>query len=131
VRCFPYVEETDAPCWVIKYFFFKNFDQNDFLCRHIKNVDDAYLADWFHNGSHQTRFFKIPPVPVHNRKTQFISGRHRTAVLLRHLERVPLAFAMRNIGDADKAWIESVADAPIETEALIDLPDLPIVASLP
>jgi hypothetical protein len=132
LRCLPYVNlPTDAPWWVGKSAFIEHFDQNDFLCRQVKEVTDAYLEDWFHDGRGQTRYFEIPPVSVINGKTQFISGRHRTAVLLRHLERVPLAFAMRDIGEADAEWIQRVAIAPIETHMLIELPDLPIRSSLP
>ena len=132
VRCLPYVNlETDVPWWVSKLSFLQHFDQDDFLCRHIKNVVDAYLDDWFHYGPDKTRFFKIPPVSVNIRKTQFISGRHRTAVLLRHLDRIPLSFDMRYIADADREWIHSIAATPIETHTLIELPDLPIRLSLP
>jgi hypothetical protein len=109
----------------------QHFDQDDFLCRHIKNVVDAFLDDWCHDGPDKTRFFKIPPVSVNIGKTQFISGRHRTAALLRHLDRIPLSFDMRHLTDADREWIHSIAATPIETHTLIDLLDLPIRSSLP
>ena len=132
LRCLPYVDlPTDAPWWVAKSAFFAHFDQKDFLCRHMKNVTDAYLEEWFHDGSPGALYFKIPPVSVINGKTQFITGRHRTAVLLGHLERIPLAFAMRDISDTDTDWIRRVALSPIETETLMELPDLPIRPSLP
>jgi hypothetical protein len=132
LRCLPYVNlPTDAPWWVAKSAFLEHFDQNDFLCRHIKSVTDAYLKEWFHGGPDETRYFNIAPVSVINGKTQFISGRHRTAVLLAHLERIPLSFAMRDIRDADRDWIHSVALTPIDTHTLIDLPNLPIKQSLP
>ena len=132
MRCLPYVHlGTDAPWWVEKSAFLQHFDQNDFLCRNIKNAVDAYLDDWFHDEPNQIRFFKIPSVSVIRGKTQFISGRHRTAVLLRHLERIPLSFDMRYISNSDIKWIRSVAVAPIVATVPIDLPDLPIVPSLP
>jgi hypothetical protein len=132
LRCLPYVHlPTDAAWWIAKSAFFEHFDQKDFLCRQIKDVTDAYLEHWFHDGPEQTRYFKIPPVSVINGKTQFISGRHRTAVLLPHLERIPLAFAMRDISDMDTDWIRRVALSPIEPDTLIELPDLPIRPSLP
>lgn len=132
LRCLPYVHlATDAPWWIEKSSFLQHFDQDDFLCRQIRNVVDAYLHEWFHDGPDATRFFKIPPISVNNGKTQFISGRHRTAVLLRHLERIPLSFDMRHISVADMKWISFVAVEPIETHTLIDLPDLPIRPSLP
>lgn len=132
MRCLPYVDlPSDAPWWVAKSAFLEYFDQNDFLWRQVKDVTDAYFEDWFHDGPDQTLYFEIPPVSVINGKTQFISGRHRTAVLLRHLERVPLAFAMRDIGEADTEWIQRVALSPIAIDTLIELPDLPVSPSLP
>jgi hypothetical protein len=132
LRCLPYVYlPTDAPWWVAKSAFFAHFDQKDFLCRQIKDVTDAYLEEWFHEGPAGSRFFKIPPVSVSNGKTQFISGRHRTAVLLPHLERIPLSFAMRDISDVDAEWIRRVALSPIEADILIELPDLEIRPALP
>lgn len=89
------------------------------------------MKDWFHHGAGQTRYFEIPPVSVIKGKTQFISGRHRTAVLLRHLARAPLAFAMRDIGETDTEWIQRVALSPIAIDTLIELPDLPVSPSLP
>jgi hypothetical protein len=91
------------------------------------------LEEWFHDGPGQTRYFKIPPVSVINGKTQFISGRHRTAVLLptANAYRSRSRCAMRDISDADTNWIRRVALSPIEADTLIELPDLPIRPSLP
>jgi len=92
---------------------------------------DAYLDDWFLDGPGNTRFFAIPAVSVSMGRTQFISGRHRTAVLLRHLDYIPLSFDMRQITDADCQWIYAIVSTPIETHTLMNLPDLPIRSSLP
>jgi hypothetical protein len=132
MRCLPYVHlDSDAPWWVSKSSFFAHFDQTDFMSRKNAQVVDAYLEDWFHAASAGTRFFKIPPVSVTHGRTQFISGRHRTAVLLGHLERIPVSFDMRYIHDEDREWILRIALAPIQTDTLIELPDLPIRPSLP
>jgi hypothetical protein len=132
LRCLPYVHlPTDAPWWVAKSAFIAHFDQQDFMCRQVASVVDAYLEEWFHDGPAGTRYFKIPPVSVINGKTQFISGRHRTAVLLRHLECIPLSFHMREISDADTDWIRRIALSPIETDIPFELPDLPIRPTLP
>lgn len=132
MRCLPYIDlPTDAPWWIAKSAFYAHFDQKDFLCRRIKDVSDAYLEDWFHDDQARTRFFKIPPVSVSNGKTQFISGRHRTAVLLQHLDCIPISFHMREISDADTDWIRRIALSPIAADTLIELPDLPIRPTLP
>ncbi len=132
MRCLPYVHlETDVPFWVSKSSFLQHFDQYDFLhWRAATNVVDAYLEDWFKVTADGARFFKIPPVGVCSGRTVFITGRHRTAVLLKHLDRVPLSFDTRDIARTDWAWVHSVVESPIETDTVIELPDLPIRSSL-
>jgi hypothetical protein len=132
MRCLPHVDlPTDVPFWVSRSSFLQHFDQDDFLCRQTKSVVDAYLGVWFYVDADGTRFFKIPPVSVNCGRTQFISGRHRTAVLLRYLDRIPLSFDTRHVTDADRVWIDSIVAARIETDTVIELPDLPIRSSLP
>lgn len=132
MRCLPYVHFAHRYSLVGRQICFPlHFDQQDFMYRQVASVVDAYLEEWFHDGPAGTRYFKIPPVSVINGKTQFISGRHRTAVLLRHLECIPLSFHMRKISDADTDWIRRIALSPIETDTLFALPDLPIRPHLP
>lgn len=132
MRCLPQVQlDTDIPYWVSRASFLQHFDQTDFLIRNVKDVVNAYLEDWFCVDAEGTRRYKIPPVGVYRGRTQFISGRHRTAVLLKYLDRVPLSFDTRNVTDTDRVWIDSVVAARIETDTVIELPDLPIRPSLP
>lgn len=132
LRCYPAVGlDTDHPFWVSKSSFNRHFDQTDFMCRSVHNVVDAYLANWFHRDAAGKRYFTLPPVSVIRGSTQFISGRHRTAVLLRHLEQVPLSFDFRHILDADRTWLQSVVTAPIDLSTEIALPDLPVKVVLP
>lgn len=124
--------DTDIPYWVEVSSFLNNFDQSDFKIREVQNVTDAYLKDWFYDNSNGDCCFLIPPVNVHGGVTQFISGRHRTAVLLKHLDRLPLSFDSRDLSESDKKWIESVAFQLIDLEVeVIELPDLPIKEALP
>ena len=130
MRCRPAVNlPTDVPFWISRSAFFEHFDQADFLCREVRDVTDAYLSDWFWDKG-GVRHFLLPPISVISGSTQFISGRHRTAVLLRHLERIPLSFDFRFIAEADKRWLHSVTDCAVDLTADIDLPDLPIRAKL-
>lgn len=132
MRCRPYIHlSTDVPFWVSQSSFLQHFDQIDFGRRDVLNVIDAYLEDWFCADANGARCFMVPPVSVYSRRTQFISGRHRTAVLLKHLDRVPLSFDMRYISDPDRTWMESIVAARIDTHSVIELPDLPIHSSLP
>lgn len=85
--CYPLPPlETDIPYWVSKASFYQHFDQQDFTCRDILDVVDAYLDDWFDFDAAGNRQFMIPPVSVKNGVSQFISGRHRTAVLLKFMK---------------------------------------------
>ena len=124
--------DTDIPFWVSLESFLNNFDQNDFHMRKVQNVADAYLESWFCNDTNGNRCFIIPPVSVHDGITQFISERHRTAVLMRHLKELPLSFDSRFISETDKQWIDSVAFRPIDLDAdVVELPELPIKQTLP
>lgn len=80
----------------------------------MRDVTDAYLAEWFHCDAEGKRYFSLPPISVNQGRTQFISGRHRTAVLLRHLEHVPPSFDFRDIRDNDNAWLHSIVITPID-----------------
>lgn len=122
---------TDIPYWVAKDTFLSRFDMDDFACRDVGNVVDAYLADWFETDSSRERRFRIPPVSVHGGSTQFIGGRHRTAVLLKHLDAIPLSFDTRDMSHSDNAWVCSVVSSRIDLSLEIDLPDLPIRERLP
>jgi len=124
--------DTDIPYWVEVSSFLNIFDQSDFKSRNVQNVTDAYLKDWFYDDSNGDCCFLIPPVSVHGGVTQFISGRHRTAVLMRHMNRLPLSFDSRDLSEADETWIESVASKLINLEVEeIELPDFPIMEALP
>jgi hypothetical protein len=115
MRCLPAVTlDTDVPFWISKSSFFRYFDQQDFMCRDVEQVVDAYLEEWFHSDSNGNHFFLVPPVSVRQKVTQFISGRHRTAVLLRHLDDVPLAFDSRFTTADEEAWLWSIAAGPVE-----------------
>jgi hypothetical protein len=130
--CLPGINlATDVPYWVTKSSFQQRFDQADFLCRDVRAVVDAYLKEWFDVDAAGRTHFILPPVSVHSGATQFISGRHRTAVLLRHLDRIPLSFDTRWLKPEDRAWIDGVVDAPIGSSEEFELPDLPVRTVLP
>jgi hypothetical protein len=123
--------ETDRPYWVTASSFLNNFDQNDFQNREVLDVADVYLESYFDIDNDGSTCFLLPPVGVHRGRTEFISGRHRTAVLLNHLQRVPLSFDTRALSDSDSSWIDSVVEQIIDLDDYVELPDLPIKAALP
>jgi hypothetical protein len=123
--------DTDLPFWVTADSFNRSFCQADFASRNVLDVVDAYLKEWFDRDVDGTWLFSLPPISVNRGITQFISGRHRTAVLLRHLPRVPLSFDSRWLTHDDRTWIDAVVDEPIDMSSPIDLPDLPVRKVLP
>lgn len=133
--CLPYVTvATDEPFWVPKSIFFQHFDQDDFLCRESVDVTPSYLASWFYVSVDGRRRFELPAVHFVAGKTQFISGRHRTAVLLPYLDKLPIAFSLLRYGipdDSLRRFLNPMGLIPMNLREWIELPDLPIVPSMP
>lgn len=129
---FPYLTlNSDEPYWVTRETFLSAFNQEDFTFREVLNIDYAYLSDWFHTKENTELYFSLPTVGVVSSKTQFINGRHRTAVLLAHLEEIPVAFAMDDLNPDARRFIENIPKRPLSLTESFFLPDLPICDSLP
>jgi len=75
------------------------------------------------NDSNQS-FFILPVVAFINNRTQFINGRHRTAVLLKYMNFIPLALA--HPFSMNPHFINQITNNPIKNNDFIDLPDLPM-----
>jgi hypothetical protein len=87
---------SDEPFLVPKEAFLELFDQPDFQCRDRERVEAAYSEEWFTSAHGGVRGFLFPAVHFVAGRTQFISGRHRIAVLLPHLAELPIAFTAMN-----------------------------------
>ncbi len=120
---------SDEPYWVARESFMAHFDQADFLYREHVEVVPAYLDAWFTRTSTQTRGFLLPSVQFTGGKTQFISGRHRTAVLLPHLDELPVAFT--GINSPPEEFRRLLVLRRMVVGATIELPDFPINLRLP
>lgn len=130
MRCLPDLTLiSDMPFWVTKEAFLEHFDQLDFLCRESKDVAPSYLAEWFHTLDDGIMRFVLPTVQFVAGETQFISGRHRTAVLLRYLKDLPIAFALVN--KPPEGFLSRLDLRPLALHEFIELPDLPIVGRIP
>jgi len=128
--CIPTLtQDTDQPFWVARDSFYKHFDQSDFHFRDSQRVSWSYLSDWFFSQTHGQLHFILPTVHFVSGKTQFINGRHRTAVLLHHMNEVPMAFALG--GFSDLSVFHSLDKRQLNLSASIELPDLPVVERLP
>lgn len=130
MRCFPAIGlPTDQPYWVSKDSFLHYFDQDDFHCRIVQQPDPCYLANWFFIAAGNRHSFVLPTVHFVAGKTQFINGRHRTAVLFDHLDEIPLAFAFQ--AGSDSSIFERMEVRALDANVEIELPDLTIVDSFP
>ena len=130
MRCLPTLTlDTDVPFWVTIEVFRQHFDQEDFLFRESISIKPLYLDEWFYTPADGIRRFVLPTVQIVSGKTQFINGRHRTAVLLGYLENLPIAFSLQN--PAAKVFLSRLPLLPLAIDKLIELPDLPIVKCLP
>lgn len=129
MRCLPELTlSDDEPFWVSREVFFEKFDQEDFLCRESPAVALSYLTEWFHMPSDGIQRFMLPTVQFVAGKTQFINGRHRTAVLLQCLDEIPFAFYLAD--KVSKNILDQLVLRPLSLQEFIDMPDLPIVESL-
>ena len=136
MRCIPALTSCcDRPFWVTRDSFYRYFDQGDFCCRESEFVVPSYLAEWFHTPEDGIARFKLPAFTFVAGNTQFINGRHRTAVLLQQrLDPVPIAFVVSD--DDQKSALELlILDnwnlRPLDLQVAIDLPDLPVMKRLP
>lgn len=132
MRCLPALTlESDLPFWVSKSSFFAFFDQADFLCRDQEAVVPAYHRDWFWSHPDGISRFMLPTVGVCAGRTQFISGRHRTAVLLPYLDELPIAFAVEHLGPEAMQTICTIPKRELFLSELLELPNLPMMMESP
>jgi hypothetical protein len=115
---------TDQPHWVAREDFYRYFDQDDFNNRDIKDVQSAYLEEWFHEDKEVgiTRFM-IPVVGAIGENTDLISSRHRLAVLLPHLEELPIAFQTAHLTPEARRFLESIPKRPLDETRTFWIPD--------
>lgn len=132
MRCLPSVTiDTDLPFWVTRVAFFEHFDQADFHCRKSQTIMPTYLRKWFPVDRNGAIYFSLPAVHFVQGRTQFINGRHRTAVLLNFMDAVPLAFDSRFMSASDKRFLDRITTERLDLAQEIELPALPIQESLP
>lgn len=117
---------SDVPFWVPRDTFLDKFDQSDFRCREVLDVDIVFSLNWLEEAENGQMCFLLPTVRLASGKTEFINGRHRTAVLLSTCNRVGIAFAGRDA----VSFAVSLALERIDAENEIQLPNLEIVNNL-
>src|SRR5690554_5304136 len=96
MKCIPELTvNTDKAFWTPWDVFKREFDQQDYNCRNSQVIDRNYSKHWFREDSQGTLWFRVPAVQIVSGATQFINGRHRTAVLFQEIAKVPIAFTIR------------------------------------
>jgi hypothetical protein len=129
IRCFPGLTvESDVPCWITREVFFQNFDQHDFKFRDSLEIVPAYLTEWFYTPDKGIKRFILPSVQFVAGSTQFINGRHRTAVLLKYFDELPIAFIFRK---ETQEFMNTLPVRSLDLKQFIELPTLPILEKMP
>lgn len=114
--------DTDKAYFITKNDFLSNFNQNDYFCRESIIIKQQYLSSWFYTEKEQ-KWFYVPTVNFIGEETQFINGRHRTAVLFNEINVIPMAFAQGEAQD----YAKHLKLKTIQSEEEIELPDLKII----
>ena len=126
MHCRPWINQvSDRPCWVSREIFFKYFDQADFSNRDCSEVERRYLSDWFKKIDSEFLHFELPTVQFVGGTTQFINGRHRTAVLIKYLNDLPLALASPL--DQQQDFPSEVIRRQMLLTEVFEIPELPIL----
>lgn len=130
MHCLPEITvASDKPYWLTRESFLAHFDQDDFLCRESQEITNAYLASWFVDVTENPRRFMLPAVQLIEGKTQFINGRHRTAVLFNSMHEIPIA--VTRVDKESQELFQSLSFRPLDVQILIEIPNLSIKEQLP
>lgn len=123
---------TDLPCWITRADFYRFFDQNDFNeNREVRDVIPAYLDAWFYIDETGNRKFYIPIVGAIGEKTDLIGTRHRLAVILPHLDQLPIAIATGHLTPLAHRLLAAIPKRPLDPTVAFWIPDFPIRSTLP
>jgi hypothetical protein len=117
----------DRPFLIKREEFMRCVDTENFACRDSATVQDRYLAAWFHWIDGEC-FLNLPAFYLRNGRVFFINGRHRTVLLSRHLDRLPMA--LTQIDRESEPTLEALINRPLSEGEGILLPDLPIVEAI-
>lgn len=129
MRCLPDLTTThESPFWVNRDSILEYFSQADLQCRECRTIVPAYLAEWFYTPEDGVLRFILPTVQFLSckRTTEFINGRHRTAVLMQVLNEIPIAFS--EVHPFPKEFLNQLSLRPLFLHEFIELPDLPMIS---
>jgi len=118
---------SDRAYWIRWAAFLECLDHADFACRDSETIRDCYLSSWFYDANGEKRF-NLPAFFLREGYARFINGRHRTALLSRYLDVLPMALTYAD--QLSEKVLEGMVLRGIEPDEIIVLPDLPIEDSI-
>lgn len=131
--CYLESENEDPLFWITKREFEIYISQKDFIeNRDQKDVENKFSEDCFDSKDKRIFFPASVAILREDRTTQFINGRHRTAVLLKFIDPIPLGFVVSAHRRCPSGYMDgeeyalSLGLSPIMPGSIIELPDLPI-----
>ncbi|WP_284449455.1 hypothetical protein [Pseudoxanthomonas mexicana] len=110
--------------------FMGHVDERDLALRESEVVEDCYHTHWF-NEAVGGQEFNVPVVTLRRGKFFFINGRHRSVVLSRHAQEMPIAIAAIDVfgkgtSPESTSAMHAVVLRALASHDLIALPDLPV-----
>lgn len=127
--CFPELAvPSDRPYWIRRAGFQEVVHHDNYLCRDVQRVHAmAYLDEWFVDEGPGSRLrFRLPAVYLDGGRIKFINGRHRTAVLVEHMELLPMAFS-KQPERTDITVFDTIVHSGIALGCPFELPTLPLL----
>jgi len=116
-------DDRDKPYWVNRKKFCKYVDPNNLALRDSKKVEKCYHSGWFIKRENKPWYFEPARFYFDNRRILFLNGRHRTILLSRYLDVLPMAKIWGTYPTCQNIWNE-VKEREIELEEEFQLPDL-------
>ena len=113
---------SDIAAWVTKGAFLANVDPDDLACRDSKKIFDWYHPKWFRLEDKGELYFTPPAFEFRNGHLLGINGRHRTVLLYRHMEVIPMLLVRPDSWPTGK--LAEITQRLIGESETVELPDL-------
>jgi hypothetical protein len=82
---------SDRPYWVKWAEFERCVAEGDLASRESGKIEDWYLSKWFVRSADGDVLFSLPAFYLQESRAYFINGRHRSLLMSRYLEVIPMA----------------------------------------
>jgi hypothetical protein len=114
--------------------FMRIVDREDLEARESESIKNAYHKYWFVEGENGIHAFHAPEFYLLNGIANFINGRHRTVLLNRHLDVMPMALSSMDgypvsedqPSEKSVEALKRISIREIEKNEVFKFPELPI-----